>query len=168
MFLGYAFTDAKYDEWDTRYFPSPGVTRTVDISDSEFANVPRNQWNAAVNYTVPFANGQLMLSANATGQSSVATFEINTANCGSDGLYTPCLNRQFRLDGYSLINLRAEWQNVGSLGFDVAVFMNNAADKYYENYSLSLLGTLGTAASGIGAPRTWGVELRVPIGSSRR
>jgi iron complex outermembrane receptor protein len=168
--VGFAYTDAKYQKWIAPYYPRPGVTETADIRDSKFSDVPKTQWNVSAIYTLPIpeAAGNLALSATAFGLSSMAAYDVNTKNCGADGLYLNCYNSEFQLPGYSLLNLRADWRNVAGLGFDLGAFVNNVTDKYYYNYSLDGLGLIGTNSVGIGAPRMWGVDVKVPFGASRR
>jgi iron complex outermembrane receptor protein len=158
---------AKYDKWDDVYLVG-GVPTTVNISDSKFAYVPEVQINASVVYNLPInqAYGTLSMLANYYYQSSVETQEINTADCGPDGQYKPCLNAAGVLPGYGLVNLRADWRNVAGKGFDLALFVSNVANKYYRPDALNALSLLGTSAATIAPPRMFGLELRVPFGAA--
>jgi len=61
---------------------------------------------------------------------------------------------------YSLINLRAELNNVGGSGASVAAFVNNALNETYRIGVLGLIAEgLGFQNSVYGEPRTYGIEV---------
>ncbi len=68
-------------------------------------------------------------------------------------------------NGYSLINLRLDWNNFFGTPFDAAFFVNNAADKKYKVSANALEHLIGTTASIYGPPRMWGFELRWRFGA---
>ena len=164
---GYSYLDASYNRWTDTYRVA-GVLTSVDISDSGFAYVPKDQVNASATVHLPVGaqNGDLSLQGTVYYQGKVDTLENNTSNCGPDGLYAGCLNEPTKLKGYSLVNLRANWSNVMGHGFDVSVFVNNVTDKYYENVGFALVGAIGTFASAPGAPRMYGLQIKAPFGAN--
>jgi len=163
---GYSGIDAKYDEWFDTYNVG-GVPTKVDISDSGFTYIPENQFNASAtfHFPVPAGLGDASLLVGYYYQSEIDTLENNTKNCGPDGLYAGCLNEPTKIDGYGIWNLRASWSNVLGRGFDVSAFVNNVTDEYYENVGFALVGAIGTYATAPGAPRMFGLQVRMPFGA---
>lgn len=165
--FGGSIIDAKYDNFIDNYTVG-GVITPVDVSDSKFAFVPKYQVNASARYELPIpeALGKLALQASYYYQSKIATAEINTRNCGPDGLYAGCTNYLGALPGYDLVNARIDWRNVAGQGFDLAVFVNNVFDKLYYPDATTPINAVGFASRSVGEPRMWGLELRVPFGAS--
>ncbi|WP_300395488.1 TonB-dependent receptor [Henriciella sp.] len=169
--FGYALVKPEYDEF-IEALQFDGVEYLVDISDSQFNDVSEHQLNAAVIYELPLTRslGEMSLQANASYRSEYTTqFEINTSNCSTgapppNDFYRNCYNSEGVLDGYTLVNARLNWKNVASRGFDLGLFVNNATDELYYPSAFTGLAALGSFAVGIGAPRTWGIELTVPFG----
>jgi iron complex outermembrane receptor protein len=69
------------------------------------------------------------------------------------------------LPEYDLVNLRIELADVGGSRASMALFANNLLDDYYTPFATNAIATIGTQAVAIGAPRMWGVELKVPFGN---
>jgi iron complex outermembrane recepter protein len=175
--LGYAYTMPVYDDFKDTQLVN-GVAFPVDVSDSHFVNISTHQLNATVAYTLPLRPevGTVVGSMNYSYRSEAWQFnEINSANCTANGtlppgvIYVPCYNHNGVLPGYGLLNLRADWTNVFHKGFDLAFFVNNVTDKYYFLYGVNALGGSGQGSfyGGVGAPRMFGFELRVPFGAQR-
>lgn len=164
--FSYAYTDPKYSNW----IDSPiigGVVTPIDVSDSEFAFIPKHQLSASARYELPLPEsaGKLSLQASAYYQSKVFSADINTTNCGPGGAYTQCANNAAQIAGYTLVNLRADWERPFEMPIDVSIFVENVTNKYYENFGYALLQT-GISSVGIGAPRMFGASVRVPFGAS--
>lgn len=163
----YGYVKPKYTSWsDTYRSPTLGFT-SVDVSDSHFSYVAKHQFSITGQYTLPIAEeaGDIDISATWFGQSSMYASDVNTANCGPDGNYLPCLNRDTKVPAYNLVNLRANWRNVFQKGFDVSLFMTNALDKKYFSSVLGNLGTLGVVSTQAGPPRMFGMVVKVPFGA---
>lgn len=166
---GYSYIDAGYDEWIDQY-PAGNVPGNeifdVDISDSRFAFVPDHQFNASLAYELPISpsSGNLTIIGSVSGISDFQTQEINTSNCGPDGFYGPCLLQFGELPGYTTGNIRVDWRDFMGLGFDAALFVTNVTDKYYFSDAIGALH-LGYQSVGIGAPRMFGGEIRIPFGA---
>lgn len=163
--LGYSLIDAKYDRWEDTYNVA-GVPTTVDISDSGFTYIPRHQLNATATVNLPVGpgNGDLSVQGGIYYQSITDTLENNTRNCGPNGLYTGCLNEPTKLDGYSTFNARINWNEVMGSRVDLSLFANNLTNTHYENIGFALVGAIGTFATAPGAPRMYGLQLRLPFG----
>ena len=64
------------------------------------------------------------------------------------------------VDDYAIWNFRADWRGVMGSRFDLAAFVNNAADEEYVTGGLNVPDTLGWAAANYGPPRTYGASVR--------
>jgi iron complex outermembrane recepter protein len=65
-----------------------------------------------------------------------------------------------RIPGYSLINLRAEWNNIRDSKFSVAAFATNLADRHYFIGGLATGAITGLNSVLEGPPRMYGAELK--------
>jgi len=66
-----------------------------------------------------------------------------------------------RIGGYSLLNMRAEWNGIYASKVDAALYVNNVTDKEYEVGGFPLGAVTGSNATLPGTPRMFGVELNV-------
>lgn len=162
--LSYALTKPSYDKW-IDFYSVAGVPTAVDVSDSKFALVPEQQYAASVRYDMPLAHdmGDLALTGSFSSQTSMTTVEIATSHCGPDGKYPNCQTTRAHVPGYWTANLRLDWTNVANRRFNLALFVNNLTDEYYYTMQNNTLNSLGFVSSVVGAPRMWGVEVRVPF-----
>jgi iron complex outermembrane receptor protein len=65
-----------------------------------------------------------------------------------------------QIDGYSLINLRAEWSNISGTGLTAAAYVQNLTNEKYFVGGFPLGAVIGSNATLLGTPRMYGVELR--------
>jgi len=160
-----SLTDAVYKQWYDSYLVK-GVLTPVNISDSKFAFVPKFQVNASITYDFPIPQdlGKLSLRGSYYYQSAIQTAEVNTSNCGPDGLYANCHNGYGALPGYGLGSARIDWHSVAAAPIDVSIFVNNITNKFYRPGAENAVGILGFASYSFGDPRTVGVEARVRFG----
>lgn len=63
------------------------------------------------------------------------------------------------LPGYTLVNLRAEWNNIAGSGFGAALFVTNLFDETYYTGGLALGSVLGLNTAIPGRPRMFGGEI---------
>ncbi|WP_421837550.1 TonB-dependent receptor [Novosphingobium sp.] len=66
-----------------------------------------------------------------------------------------------RIDGYHLVNLRAEWNEIRSSKVNAALYVNNLTKSKYYTGGIALGQVTGTNATIPGAPRMYGFELSV-------
>ncbi|KXU33339.1 TonB-dependent receptor [Sphingobium sp. 22B] len=117
------------------------------LTEFEQRGVPKHQLGATATISPPVSEdlGQLNFVLNYTWRSKIYLddFEIQGVQ-----------------PAYSLINLRAELNNVGGSGASVAAFVNNALNETYRIGVLGLIAEgLGFQNSVYGEPRTYGVEV---------
>jgi iron complex outermembrane recepter protein len=156
----YSYINPRYTSFTDK--TAAGVT--VDVSDSDFTYTPKNVITLGAHYEVPISTnfGNLSFQANYYKQSSFDTVDINTANCGPGGAYRACaLNAGSRLPGYNLLNLRADWERFMNSRIDLAVFVNNVTNEYYFTAGNAQLSNFGTNSVVVGAPRMYGMQIRV-------
>lgn len=146
------YTDAGYDEYSV---PGPGGVGLIDIAaTSVFAQTP--EWTYSLNArldvpSVPSSVGDLSLSANYYHQSSVN---------GADSS-----ERTGDLDGWGILGLRLDLENIGGRPIDLGAFVRNATGEEYSVGGQSLNRDIGFSARIHGAPRTFGVSLRYRFGA---
>ena len=154
----YSLVRPKYESFNDRN----SAKAIVDVSDSQFNYAPKHVLTLNARYELPLSSdvGKVALQASYYKQSEFDTNEINTTNCAG-GAYPACIDDQFsRLPGYSRVNLRADWTSIMNSKFDLGVFVNNAANKYYFTSAFASMSSLGTVALLPGAPRMFGAQLR--------
>ena len=146
-FVGY--TDAQYDS-----FPNPGgITLPVPgtpLEDNKFAMLPETTASATVRYTIPMgAAGEAALQAGWYMQTEMPISDINDPN----GF----------IDGYDLFNASIEWNGVMGKPLDLRLYGKNLADEEYSTGGTSVW-TTGFITHILGAPRTYGLDLRYRFG----
>ena len=172
----YARISFKYDNWINNYVVA-GVSYATDISSSRANDISKHQLSLSATYDVPLADdGVLSFNANYSYRSSFTTQnEVNPTNClipgapaaNNGNFNVDCYNSAGVVPGYDLTNARVTWENVMGKGFDASVFVNNLTNNFYYANGITALSSLGIFAVGIGPPRMWGVELKVPFGGMR-
>ncbi|WP_229736324.1 TonB-dependent receptor [Novosphingobium endophyticum] len=123
------------------------VTSTIGLPEIAQRGTPRHQLGATAIISPPISEdvGKLNVIANYTWRSKI---------------YLDDFELQGKQPAYSLVNLRAELNNVGGTGASVAAFVNNALDETYRIGVLGLIAEgLGFQNSVYGEPRTYGIEV---------
>jgi iron complex outermembrane receptor protein len=64
------------------------------------------------------------------------------------------------IGSYGIFNGRIDWSNVAQSSFDLSLFAKNIGDKVYESGGVASGTTLGMTSRLVGAPRTYGAEVR--------
>ncbi len=139
-----AYLDAEYKEYDTQVLDAMGNLVPVSFAGNELLNSP--DWNASagVNWENEVGPGLLNLGAQYSYTSSK---------------FTGFTNLPVELvPSIELVNAYASYSPDNS-GLTIGVWARNLFDEEYFNQRLNLTG-IGTLAS-IGAPRTYGVDLRI-------
>jgi outer membrane protein OmpA-like peptidoglycan-associated protein len=142
--LTYSLTAAKYDKFVD---PLAG-----NMSDLEFPFVPKNKFSGTVrqDLPIPVELGELSVSATYSVQSHVR----GDSTFSSTGI----------IDGYGLLNLRADWKDVYGIPLDVSMFVTNATDEVYVTKNFGLYNVFGIQDVEYGEPRMIGAQLRYHFG----
>lgn len=123
------------------------ATATIGLPEIQQRGVPKHQLGATAIISPPVSEklGELNFVLNYTWRSAIFLDDFELEG---------------RQPAYSLINLRAELNNVGGSGASVAAFVNNATNQTYRIGVLGLIAEgLGFQNSVYGEPRTYGVEI---------
>jgi iron complex outermembrane receptor protein len=142
--LAYSFIAAKYQNF---LDPLAG-----DMSGLEFPFAPKNKISVTARQDLPIPSewGKLSVSATYSYQSHVRG--DNTFS--STGI----------IEGYGLLNLRADWRGVYGLPLDVSMFVTNATDETYVTKNFGLYNVFGVQSLEYGEPQMIGAQLRYHFG----
>ncbi|MDB5394364.1 MAG: TonB-dependent receptor [Rhodospirillales bacterium] len=142
--LAYSFIAARYERF---LDPLAG-----DMSGLEFPFVPKNKISVTARQELPIPGewGKLSLSATYSFQSHVR----------GDNTFSPT----GVIEGYGLLNLRADWKGVYGLPLDVSMFVTNATDELYVTKNFGLYNVFGVQSLEYGEPRMIGAQLRYHFG----
>lgn len=139
--LNYAYTNAEIT-------PDPALGA---FAPTGYAGVAEHAGSFIARYHLPIEErlGDLSLAATIYAQSEMPFVDdIN-------------VEPQAHADPYTLLNLRADWENVADSAFDLAVFVDNATDEeYLVDGAVALDAELGLSVHSFGPPRVYGLELR--------
>ena len=140
---GYAYTDADY----VTYVTPAGQ----DLSSLPFLYTPEHMFNLglAVDFSLPSDLGLLTLFANYAWQEEMF------------GGFTTARAPGVDIPSYGLANLRATWSEIFGTGIELAIFVNNVADKNYRIANNPQYNALGYALTQYGEPKLWGASVRV-------
>lgn len=148
--LGYALSDASYDEFV--------LTRGDDYTRAPFASAPKHAVTGSVRFHLPLAeNGDLFLQVDGTYKSSTVTGDVTSYDVINQRVYPTAI-----ITGYTTANARIDWENVLGNPVDLGVFVRNLTDEEYFVSGIDPYPTpLGFSSRLLGAPRTFGVEAKV-------
>jgi iron complex outermembrane recepter protein len=177
----YALVKPSYSNFRDSYDSDPltaGVQpASIDISASRFAGVSKHQLSLTARYEVPIPEemGRPAIQLSYSYLSGFASSENNVgcvvapppAPAGALA-YKGCLGVQGDVPARSLLNARVDWEDFAGIGVDLALFVNNLTNEYYYASNNTLAIPTGVSAYLVGAPRMWGLELKVPFGAARR
>jgi iron complex outermembrane receptor protein len=145
-FVGY--TDARYDEFD-----NPGIAgQPASLKNNDFAMVPEVSAGATIIYTLPLPTevGDISAQLNWYTQSEMEMTDINEPSS--------------KIGRYDLFNFYINWDNMLGSALSTRLFAKNLTDEEYATGGTSIW-TTGFASLTLGAPRTYGVELRYQFGN---
>lgn len=155
--LQYTYLDASYDSYNDALLG--------DLSSSRFPNTPEHQLNFTPRVEIPLPEGRGDLSALASiyYQSGIATDPANVPN-GNALVALSSLGAN--VDGYTRIDLRADWRNINNTGVSAAVYVRNATDEeYITGTNNQLTSQFGVQTALYGQPRFFGMEVRYDFGN---
>ncbi|MEQ8990910.1 MAG: TonB-dependent receptor [Pseudomonadales bacterium] len=136
------YTDAEYDKFD---FVDPVTMMAEDLSDNDFALVPKYNYSATVRYEIPVPMG---LFGAQVSWSYEDDYELGVENVAG-----------FKQSGFGLLNARAAYTS-SDLRWEVAVFGSNLLDKEYSVFGSNFPIGAPLLMFNQGAPRMYGLEFR--------
>jgi iron complex outermembrane receptor protein len=141
-----SYTDASYVKGNVSY-PILGINVTYGPygATPEFTSTAYLRAHGAIGN---LGNG--VFRADLYRQSSFNISQLGgTANPGSN------------IPGYTLVNLRAELNDINGTGVSIAAYVRNLFDKAYYTGGLATGNSAGINMANIGEPRMGGVEIKV-------
>ena len=138
----YGYLHARYDATIAGFSEANG-----------FAQAPTHTVNLSGTYTQPLAvGGDLVANASYVYQSKVSFADVNATSAYA------------YQNGYGLVDLRLDWNNVAGQKVDVGFYVKNVTNKIYALERNDLEALFGFVSSVYNDPRTYGVEVRVRFG----
>jgi iron complex outermembrane receptor protein len=172
--FAYAYVDTEYKEWDRavenpKYVAGGTEPRSVviDYTESPFTYIAEHSLTSSLKYTLPLdaSVGEVSLMGSvywqddtiASGDSWRWT-DKQYFNWSQENLDEALASTV--VEDYAIWNFRVDWLGVMGSTFDLAAFVNNAADEEYVTGGLNVPDSLGWAAAAYGPPRTYGASVR--------
>ncbi|SFF96166.1 iron complex outermembrane recepter protein [Novosphingobium sp. CF614] len=149
---GMTYLNTKLLEVNSPSVPPPGYPIVIESESvgRPFPLAPKFKSYVRAGYTLPIDDALGRLTLSGTWQ--------HTSGYFSSG-------REFsHIDGYSTLNLAADWKDVGGAPLDLGFFVNNLTEKHYYTFATDTLSR-GVVTALLGEPRTLGVRARVRFGS---
>jgi len=146
----YAYTNGRYTDANATVVDSTGVTHNLLLGP--FGDTPKQAGSAYARFlkSLPGQGGELAVRADIYAQSEFFYTNLNDS-------YTP----DTRIGGYSIANLRVEWNDILGSQVSVSAYGRNIANKEYLVGGLSLGAVVGLNTTLPGLPRMYGVDAGV-------
>jgi len=161
--LNYAYTDARYTDGSTHFTEVDAITGAIDnrsVVLGPYADAARNAGSLflRVAHQLPNSLGQLVVRQDLYSQSYFyySNF-VASVNVPANGIGPLDLNT--KIGGYTLLNARAEWNNIAGSRFHAAAYVRNMLNKQYEVGGVGLGATVGLDTVILGTPRMAGLEV---------
>lgn len=145
MSISYGYLHTKYDSFENALIG--------DLTGNTFAQAPENTLDISFTWRQPMTTGELWFTA---GYGYISEVNFADENIGLPGSSQ---------DAYGLVDIRADWRDIGNMGFDIGVYVKNATDKTYAYNANDRSTPFGFISDVYGDPRTWGVEFKYNFGA---
>jgi iron complex outermembrane receptor protein len=135
---------------NARYTDPHATVAGANFYFGPYADTPKVTASAFLRgaWELPAQKGELVLRPQVYSQSYFFYSNLN------DTIVPGC-----KIGGYTLVNVRAEWNRIFDSKLDVAAYVDNATDKEYNTGGFPLGAVTGSNSVLPGAPRMYGVEL---------
>ena len=165
--LNYAYVRPKYDDWPINATVGGVPLVPTNYKDRKFSNIPKHQINANIRISPDLGDvGELNLIGNVYYQSRVVFNDDFQNRAQLLEALSPAVaavavkDLRFGQNGYALVNLRAELNNIAGSGLSAAIWAKNVFDKRYATTGNIFYHSLGLDRFTYGDPRTYGFELK--------
>lgn len=139
-----AYTDAKYTK-------NTATVGTTVVKFGPYGDVPKWSGSAFAKVEHELGDGSVAsLRGDVYAQSSF--YYSNAANT---------ILPRTQIDGYALVDLRAEWGRIGGSDISVSAYVKNLTDKKYNTggFALGAVNAINSVLPGL--PRMYGLEAKV-------
>lgn len=142
------YVNAKYSKPQIVLAVSPGAP----VAAGPYADTPEVSAAAYVQVQVPLDEALGRVSVRGDVYYQTHTFFSS---------FNGSLNPDTRLPAYTLVNARIDWEHMFGSRFSASAYANNITKEKYYTGGLANGFLLGTNVANVGAPRTYGVEVKV-------
>ena len=144
----YGIAQGKYDQFINT---STGVP--INMAGQQIDGLAKTTMGLTVNYAPDIGGllGHPDFTAVVYSRSKLSSNSLNPAN----------------LPGFTTLDLRAEWRDVGGQPIDVSLYGKNVTDRRYPTISNNLMLVVGVSSQQLSEPAMYGVELRYHFGGGR-
>ncbi len=145
----FGYAQGKYDQFISEVSEG-GVTVPISLAGQQIAGIVRTTARLGVNYSpnTPDAWGRPVFSANLYARGAQTSNELNPAQIG----------------GFTTLDLRLDWRNLGGRPVDIAVYGDNVTNSRHLTIVNDLTSVVGVASAQYSEPAMYGVELRYHFG----
>jgi iron complex outermembrane receptor protein len=143
----YNRTLGKYNNFAIPTAPTCSIIgQNIDLAGQNFGNISRNTGGATVSYALPLSapREELVFTGNMYSRSKRLGNDL-------EGFLSPT-------PGYTTVNLRVDYNNIGGTAFSVGAYMKNVFNKTYVLTRNLQLSNTGYDTYTYGDPKTYGVE----------
>ncbi len=147
--LAYSYLDGRYKNF---------FIGALDYTDSPLAGAPKHTLSGSARLRLFESDetGGLFFTVLAAYRSKTLATDINGYDVANKRVFPSAI-----IKAYETVDLRVDWQNLLGKPATLSGFVRNVADKeYVASAQNSVAVTTGFAAVTLGAPRTYGVELK--------
>jgi iron complex outermembrane receptor protein len=178
--FSYNYNQAHYTKWtasDPFNVAQPGDPECVpasppglcylNLTNNPFNLTPSQQGNLTVVYHVPIDPELGGLELSATGYFQSRVYQFSAAPAREVALFPGDRKDVLKAVSqapYATLNLRAEWQNAGNTGVNLALFVDNVTDTVYARSLAPQTQTLGFGVATYAPPRMFGFEISRKFG----
>ena len=149
--LNYTYLNSKLESQSPLNAPGYTVVYTA-TTGGPLTFTPENKASFATTYRLPLDR--------AIGQVNVGMTYIYT-----DATFITVGSPYGTLPAYGILDFSVDWNAVYGRPVDLAFFINNATDKFYEMGVPGVYASAGFETRNLGEPRMYGVRLRYHFGS---
>ncbi len=148
-----SYSHAEYKKFIDSYVNNGGDVVVSDRTDEEFSFMPEQTYSLTAQYRWETAGGDLT--------PRVGLYYIDEMYIGLDeDSAKPEYSDASHIKGYTLINARLAWVPADDPGLEVALYINNVADKEFYSAGNIQVGAQGASTLTRGRPRSYGLEMR--------
>jgi len=161
----YAYADARYTDGSTHFTQVDALTGAVDsrtVILGPYGDAARNSGSFYVRAThnLPNSRGQLVVRQDLYSQSYFYYSNLAASmNVPLNGIGP--LDPNTKIGGYTLLNARVEWNNMGGSKVHAAAYIRNMLNKHYAVGGFGLGAVVGVDSVILGTPRMAALEIGV-------